>query len=679
MNSEEVESASDYDDGPNIVRPDPKEAGKSKTDNPEEDDDGVLYCPICTEEVVYACVGECDHAVCHVCCLRMRSLYKAIKCALCKTDNISVIVYEAPLDRKFKQFERRSMIKDKKLNMYFENGDVCDNTLDMLRFNCPDTECDVTVNSWKELRDHVRKAHSKVMCDVCVKHKKIFAHEHLLFSQSELMKHKKHGDSDPSFKGHPECGYCSEFFYSADELLDHNRKKHEECHLCRHAGIRDKYYRDYKDLEGHFDEKHFMCKDAECLEKKFIVFNSNIDLKAHTSIEHASKLSKQQQRMTRKIDLTPGPPVVEESSSSPGNGRFRSKLTAKPNPPPAAQVSTPNDQLHSRMGSVSLTAIAREEWPSLSAAGSTASSSVTSSRIPLNVSRVFDALHDQKLAGQVSLPSILEHEAILAPRVASAVNQDVRKWTAFKALCINYLRGAILAERWYSEVEQMLGEGTTSDLFPLLVNIFPQNLRAPLLRVSNDKKLRNDEFPDLTASITPIHALSAKSKLLITKSKNKKMQSTGKSNMMTPWNANTRMTPGKLTSKGDLSHINERLLKRPGPPSTSTSQSSLESMAHRTTIPDEYKADYRDIPVFPSAPQISYASPAFYQREKQANLKKEDFPALPKVVKKKPMWTVNSNSRKSDNNMWATDSVEFEAAPAEQDKKGKKKVLIKFG
>ena len=41
------------------------------------------------------------------------------------------------------------------------------------------------------------------------------------------------------------------------------------------------YYVDYNSLEQHFRNDHFTCIDQECLEKKFIVFDSEMDLKAH--------------------------------------------------------------------------------------------------------------------------------------------------------------------------------------------------------------------------------------------------------------------------------------------------------------------------------------------------------------------------------------------------------------
>jgi E3 ubiquitin-protein ligase ZNF598 len=124
------------------------------------------------------------------------------------------------------------MIYDRKLAVYCDSEDIFDDMLMLMSFNCPDTECTAVVNSWTELKEHIRKTHKRILCEICVKHKKVFAHEHSLYTLQTLSAHKKKGDGDPSCKGHPSCGFCSSFFYGSDELFEHCREKHEECHVC---------------------------------------------------------------------------------------------------------------------------------------------------------------------------------------------------------------------------------------------------------------------------------------------------------------------------------------------------------------------------------------------------------------------------------------------------------------
>ena len=150
------------------------------------------------------------------------------------------------------------------------------------------------------------------MCDLCTRNKKVFTHEHDLFTVQELRKHERIGDDDPGavdqsgFKGHPECGFCRTRFYGDDELYAHCRDKHERCHLCdrRLQGREHQYYVDYGALEQHFRNDHFLCLDQECIDKKFVVFESEMDLKAHQLEAHPNDLSKDARRDARRVDMS---------------------------------------------------------------------------------------------------------------------------------------------------------------------------------------------------------------------------------------------------------------------------------------------------------------------------------------------------------------------------------------
>lgn len=53
--------------------------------------------------------------------------------------------------------------KDAKLSVYFETRDMMEETLILLRFNCPDPDCDYIGNGWGDLKLHVRATHGKFM------------------------------------------------------------------------------------------------------------------------------------------------------------------------------------------------------------------------------------------------------------------------------------------------------------------------------------------------------------------------------------------------------------------------------------------------------------------------------------------------------------------------------------
>jgi hypothetical protein len=239
-------------------------------------------CLICCEAIKWVSIGECNHPICHICSLRLRALYKNNKCAICKTECENV-VFASNSKMSFNDYNLKSLKKDQKLSIYFSSNDIKQQTLALLDFNCPDKKCSVICSTgWEELKTHVKKIHHSILCDLCIKFKHVFTHELSLYSFEQLREHNKTGDpNDKSFNGHPECGFCSVRYYSYDELYEHCRKSHEQCFLCMRQGIHNQYFVNFESLEKHFAKEHFPCKNAACIEQKFIVFESDIDLQAH--------------------------------------------------------------------------------------------------------------------------------------------------------------------------------------------------------------------------------------------------------------------------------------------------------------------------------------------------------------------------------------------------------------
>ncbi|KAJ3223366.1 hypothetical protein HK099_001242 [Clydaea vesicula] len=256
----------------------------------KKEDDNFKLCLICTEEIVWFAFGKCNHKICHICCLRLRGLYKSNSCTLCKVE-CNAVIFSNDCTKLFKDITLSDLpFMDKKLQIYFDNEEIYEETMILLRLNCPDPECEVyCASGWNELKRHVKAVHESMMCDLCIKHKKVFTHEHTLYAQNELSRHYRSGDpDDPSFKGHPECGFCKKSYFQNDELYEHCREKHEQCFICQRKGVRHQYFRDYKELELHFRTEHVICSERECLEKKFVVFDSDIDLKGHQIEAHGT-------------------------------------------------------------------------------------------------------------------------------------------------------------------------------------------------------------------------------------------------------------------------------------------------------------------------------------------------------------------------------------------------------
>ena len=195
---------------------------------------------------------------------------RANKLCLVQHPQVMLIFTRCPDDLFESYTPERIPFKDTKLSICFETQEMMEDTLILLRFNCPDPLCDFIAHGWGGLNMHIRAVHSRSMWSViawkyafcfvlkssfsscsemCIRYKKVFAHEHVLYQPSQLSLHLPSIVSRPSQKSqahdkveggvHPMCEFCRECQFGDDELFAHMRERHEECFLCKRAGSRD--------------------------------------------------------------------------------------------------------------------------------------------------------------------------------------------------------------------------------------------------------------------------------------------------------------------------------------------------------------------------------------------------------------------------------------------------------
>ncbi|KAG9290598.1 hypothetical protein G9A89_011561 [Geosiphon pyriformis] len=277
--------------------------------NSEEEDSfsSKEICHICAMRIQYYAVADCNHRTCHTCSLRLRALWKTKDCVFCKTVQLHVIFTSDP-EKPYQDYKLSEIqFIDEKLNISCETEQMFEDTMIILRYNCPDPRCEVFCEGgWAALKRHCKQVHNKFLCNICIQHKRIFAHEQSLFTKNQLERHHREGDQydQSGFKGHPECEFCQQSFYGDDELYEHCRDRHQQCEICKRRGIRHQYYVDADALAEHFSQDHFVCNDPECLAQKVIVFETDIDLKAHEVEIHGSSLAGQRAKHeARRIEI----------------------------------------------------------------------------------------------------------------------------------------------------------------------------------------------------------------------------------------------------------------------------------------------------------------------------------------------------------------------------------------
>jgi len=286
-------------------------------------------CLICAQSIKYFALGSCSHRTCHVCALRMRALYKKRECALCKTE-LNDVIFTADPAASFSSYDLSGIqFKDPHLSIYCETFEQLEELLAYLKFNCPHPECSSVLSNWKDLKSHARTAHHGLsLCDLCCTNKKVFAHEHTLFTAKGLTMHMNKGsvgvgkglrrshlmtDDDTSkatdqddadgFQGHPRCGFCSVYYYDDDQLYQHCRDKHEQCFICVRNGVgRWQYYLDYKHLESHFRDDHYLCRQTNCLQSRFVVFETALELQTHQIEAHGAEMGMRAVKDARKLE-----------------------------------------------------------------------------------------------------------------------------------------------------------------------------------------------------------------------------------------------------------------------------------------------------------------------------------------------------------------------------------------
>ncbi|XP_054819143.1 uncharacterized protein LOC129318416 [Prosopis cineraria] len=291
-------------------------------------------CAVCAEPLEWVAYGPCLHRdVCSTCVARLRFICDDRRCCICKTQCDRVFVTKALGDftRMINDFSvlpsdvREGQVGSywyhEDTNAFFDDADHYKMIKAMCKLSC--SVCDkmeeqahdaskrrARFRNIEQLKGHLYRFHRLLMCSLCLEGRKVFICEQKLYTRAQLNQHINTGDSEVDgseserggFMGHPMCEFCRSPFYGDNELYTHMSTEHFTCHICQrqHPGHYE-YYKNYDDLETHFRQEHFLCEDEGCLAKKFIVFQSEAEMKRHNAIEHGGRMSRSKRNAALQI------------------------------------------------------------------------------------------------------------------------------------------------------------------------------------------------------------------------------------------------------------------------------------------------------------------------------------------------------------------------------------------
>ncbi|KAI9029095.1 hypothetical protein CLU79DRAFT_527965 [Phycomyces nitens] len=667
-----------------------KAIDKSKATSETSDEEDEEVCFICTEPIMTYAVSACDHRTCHLCALRLRSLYKTRNCAYCKAEQ-NIVIFTHDPEKPFSSYTAKDTpFVDKTYDIYFEDEIMYKDTMVLLDYNCPESTCTKKFNDYPQLKQHVEFVHGRMLCNLCVEYKKIFPHEHVLYTSSQLEKHYRHGyevGQDSGFKGHPECQFCSINFYGDDELFAHCRDKHEQCHICVKRGRRHEYYADYDGLEMHFKDEHFLCLQRSCLEKKFVVFDTPLDMQAHEVEEHGG---------SRKIDVIQFDYHSNSNRHHNRNGQQGSHHSPRQqnrhhqnnqasssgrnnDAPPKPQENQQQTQKER----------AKKETKKPSSASSSASSSTTTTTAPnnlppganfkakskekalMNKPKNFGSLTETTSAASSSSPNVdpdtLKRHTDFLEKVKNIL-KSADKVKKFRTLTTSYRSSMLDVEHFVSSISDLC-DGNEESLSHILLGVgnlmdSPEK-KKELERTWRSRQPSTSNFPMLPlASSRPQQKAQIKSpgsRVLVIKSKEKGRAKQPANSPKAAWD--------KISPTANKSNSNRSLESSGAQPSS-------------VPLPDpKPMVGYRPARVVASVSAEDTSRPP--KKTGRGGHSSDAFPSLPVAAPKHPVLVQMRRNNSNPSTPWGSDRESENEAPAENSskKKGKKtkQVLFRVG
>ena len=238
-------------------------------------------------------IGKCGHAViCLECTYKFLVITKNKRCAYCNEDVDKVVVFNQTHDR-VPDLTQDNELTEFKEGIFYSTDECRIECLKLENKQCFIDKCKAYFLNLNQFYEHLKKAHNRYMCSLCVENRALLIKEQKVYRREEYDRHMCFGDYDDENNLiflHPYCGFCRKNFFNDDSLLDHLRKDHFNCNLCDPKTHKLTYYNKFENLNIHYDSSHHLCKHPDCSGAS--VFKTRFELESHFAKEHEKNKKK---------------------------------------------------------------------------------------------------------------------------------------------------------------------------------------------------------------------------------------------------------------------------------------------------------------------------------------------------------------------------------------------------
>lgn len=247
----------------------------------------MIQCLICLDERPYMTVGNCDHMVtCLDCTYKQRIVSQNKRCTMCNQDLPTVLVFNQTEPPPSGPPDPSAIREFKGGIQYIDNASRIE-CLKLENKTCFIGKCNANFQTIQQFYLHLKMAHGRYMCDLCVTNRALLLKEQPIYRKEEYDKHLHFGDFDEEnnlINMHPFCTFCQNSYFNDDVFYDHLRKSHFNCSLCDPKTTKYVFYKDSNNLREHYKLAHYPCPHPDC--QLMVAYKSRIDLDAHTNREH---------------------------------------------------------------------------------------------------------------------------------------------------------------------------------------------------------------------------------------------------------------------------------------------------------------------------------------------------------------------------------------------------------